>query len=223
MNIKILIKIILLSGMFLQAFCLSAQDNNSPFSAGADFYSSYVWRGVSYSGPSIQPYVDFSTGGLSIGAWGSYGFDGFQESDLYASYGFDFGLSIGLTDYYYPGTPYFNYSADQIGAHGFEANVGYDIADFSVAANYMLNQAGLAGTEGGDMYFELGYTFKYLDIFLGAGDGWHSADGTFALVNLGLSTTREININDNFSLPVSGSVILNPDLEQFHTVIGFSF
>jgi hypothetical protein len=223
MNFKSIIKIVLVSGMLMQGNCLSAQDNNSPFSAGADFYSSYVWRGVSFSGPAIQPYVDFSTGGLSIGAWGSYGFDGFQESDFYASYGFEFGLSLGLTDYYYPGTPYFNYSADQSGAHGFEANVGYDIADFSISANYMLNEAGLAGTDGGDMYFELGYAFKDVIVFIGAGDGWHSGDGEFALVNIGLSAVREITLTDNFSLPLTGSIIMNPDMEQFHTVIGASF
>jgi uncharacterized protein (TIGR02001 family) len=218
-----LITILLLIGFSLSFSSLSAQDNDSPFSAGADFYSSYVWRGVSFSGPSIQPFVDFSTGGFSIGAWGSYGFDGFTESDLYASYGFDFGLTVGLTDYYYPGSPYFNYSSGPDGAHGFEANLGYDIANFSISANYMLNEAGLAGTEGGDSYFELGYAFEYVSFFLGGGDGWHSSDGEFAIVNIGMGVSREIRINDQFSLPLNGLIILNPDLEQFHTVIGISF
>ncbi len=38
---------------------------------------------------------------------------------------------------------------------------------------------GTAGTTGGDMYFELGYAFKYFGIYLGAGDGWHTEDGEF--------------------------------------------
>jgi uncharacterized protein (TIGR02001 family) len=211
---------------FLLATNINAQEEKevtSPFSVGTDFYSTYVWRGVAFSGPSIQPYVDFTTGGLSIGSWGSYGFDGFMESDLYVSYGFDFGLSLGLTDYYYPGTPYFNYANDSTGAHGFEVNLGYEISGLSVSANYMINEAGMAGTVGGDMYFELGYGFENLDIFAGAGDGWHSSDGEFALVNVGVSTSKEIKFSDNFSLPVSGAAILNPDWEQFFIVIGFSF
>lgn len=194
---------------------------NAQWSTGADLYSSYVWRGVQYGGPSIQPYVDYTKGGFSIGAWGSAGFDGTMEMDLYASYGFDFGLSIGATDYYYPGTEYFELS-DSIGAHGFELNLGYEVKGLSLSANYMLNEAGGAGTVGGDMYFELGYSFKSLDLFVGAGDGWHTPDGEFGVVNVGIGTSKEIPITEKFSLPVSGSVILNPTTEQFYIVVGIS-
>jgi hypothetical protein len=191
------------------------------WSTGADFYSSYVWRGVQYGGPSVQPYVDYTKGGFSAGAWGSAGFDGTMEMDLYASYGFDFGLSIGATDYYYPGTEYFDFS-DSTGAHGFELNLGYEVKGLSLSANYMLNEAGGAGTVGGDMYFELGYSFKSVDLFVGAGDGWHTPDGEFGVVNVGIGTSKEIPITDKFSLPVSGSVILNPTTEQFFIVVGIS-
>jgi hypothetical protein len=191
------------------------------WSTGADLYSSYVWRGVQYGGPSIQPYVDYTKGGFSVGAWGSAGFDGTMEMDLYTSYGFDFGLSIGATDYYYPGTEYFDFS-DSTGAHGFELNLGYEVKGLSLSANYMLNEAGGAGTVGGDMYFELGYSFKSVDLFVGAGDGWHTSDGEFGVVNVGIGTSKEIPITDKFSLPVSGSVILNPTTEQFYIVVGIS-
>lgn len=194
---------------------------NAQWSTGTDLYSSYVWRGVQYGGPSVQPYVDYTKGGFSIGAWGSAGFDGTMEMDLYASYGFDFGLSIGATDYYYPGTEYFEFS-DSIGAHGFELNLAYEVKGLSLSANYMLNEAGGAGTAGGDMYFELGYSFKSLDLFVGAGDGWHTPDGEFGVVNVGIGTSKEIPITEKFSLPVSGSVILNPTTEQFFIVVGIS-
>ncbi|MCF8361466.1 MAG: hypothetical protein K9G70_02460 [Prolixibacteraceae bacterium] len=194
---------------------------NAQWSTGADLYSSYVWRGVQYGGPSVQPYVDYTKGGFSVGAWGSAGFDGTMEMDLYASYGFDFGLSIGATDYYYPGTEYFDLS-DSTGAHGFELNLGYELEGLSLSANYMLNEAGGAGTVGGDMYFELGYSFESLDLFVGAGDGWHTPDGEFGVVNVGIGTSKEIPITEKFSLPVSGSVILNPTTEQFFIVVGIS-
>lgn len=188
---------------------------------GTDIVSSYVWRGTQFSGVSVQPGVTFSAGSFSLGAWGSAGFDGFMEMDLFASYEFSFGLSLGLTDYYYPGTQYFDYSKDT-GAHGFEVNLGYGISDFSVSANYMLNEAGGAETAGGDMYFELGYAFKSFSIFAGGGNGWHTPDGEFGVTNVGISTSKDIKITDSFTLPLSGSIILNPTTEQFFIVAGIT-
>jgi uncharacterized protein (TIGR02001 family) len=201
----------------LATMSTKAQD----FTASADLVSSYVWRGTQYSGVSIQPTLDFTAGGFSIGSWGSAGFDGALEMDLYAAYSFDFGLSIGLTDYYYPGTAYFDYSR-ATGAHGFEVNLGYEIKGLSISANYMLNEAGGAATAGGDKYFELGYAFEKFSIFAGAGDGWHTTDGSFGLVNVGISTSKEIKITDSFSLPISASAILNPKTEQFYLVAGIT-
>ncbi len=191
------------------------------FEVGTDIVSSYVWRGVQFSGVSVQPGVTFTAGNFSVGAWGSAGFDGFMEADLFASYAFDFGLTLGVTDYYFPGTDYFDLSK-ATGAHGFELNLGYGIKDFSIAANYMLNEAGVALTAGGDMYFELGYAFKSFSIFAGAGNGWHTPDGSFGLVNVGLSTSKDIQITETFTLPLSGSVILNPTTKQFFVVASIS-
>ena len=194
------------------------------FDTGVDLYSTYVFRGVAFSGPSIQPYVEFSAGGFAIGAWGAQGIDGyagepgFQEMDLYAVYEFDFGLSIGVTDYYYPGTEYFDGDS-----HAFELNVGLDIENFSLSGNYILNEAEGAGSAGSDLYFEAGLNIGAVDLFVGAGDGWHSSDGDFALVNVGIGTSKEIRITDSFSIPLSGAVILNPDTEQFYIVAGISF
>jgi hypothetical protein len=201
------------------------EESTSPFSAGGDLVSSYLWRGTKFgTGPAIQPYMELALGNFSIGGWGSYAFttDEGAEADLYLSYGFDFGLSIGLTDYYFPGTNYFDFS-DSTGAHAFEINLGYEIGGLSIAANYFLNEAGGAGTAGGDMYFELGYSFDHVGFHLGAGDGWHTPDGEFAICNIGVSTGTELKISESFSLPVSGALILNPATEQFHVVVGVSF
>lgn len=201
------------------------EEQPSPFSVGGDLVSSYLWRGTKFgTGPAIQPFLELALGNFSIGGWGSYCFttDEAAEADLYLSYGFDFGLSIGLTDYYFPGTEYFDVS-EATGSHAFEINLGYEVSGFSAAANYMLNEAGGAGTAGGDLYFELGYGFKNFGLFAGAGDGWHSADGSFALCNIGVSAEKEITLSESFSLPVSGALIWNPDKEQFHVVVGISF
>ncbi|MCE5332258.1 MAG: hypothetical protein LLF95_08970 [Bacteroidales bacterium] len=191
------------------------------FSVNADIVSSYVWRGVQYSGASIQPTLQFSTGGFSIGSWGSAGLDGFMEMDLYAKYAFGFGLTVGLTDYYYPGTDYFDYST-ATGAHGYEVNLGYATGGLSVGANYILNEAGGAATAGGDKYFELGYAFNKFSIFAGAGDGWHTPTGDFGFVNIGISSSKEIKVSDTFSIPVKVTAILNPTTEQFFLVAGIT-
>lgn len=200
-------------------------ENSSPFSLGTDVVSSYVWRGTKFSGPAIQPYVEYSVGGFAIGSWGSFGFnDQVAEADLYLSYGFDFGLSLGLTDYYYQGSPYFEYT-DTTASHAFEINAGYEISNFSISANYILNDAHAGGpaNSGSDMYFELGYAFEYFDVFVGAGDGWHTSDAEFMVCNIGIGTSKEIKITESYSLPVSGSVIVNPERESFHIVVGLSF
>ena len=39
------------------------EEKASPFTAGADFYSNYVWRGsLLGTGPAFQPSVKYSTG-----------------------------------------------------------------------------------------------------------------------------------------------------------------
>ena len=207
-----------------------AQESESPFSVGGDLVSSYLWRGTKFgTGPAIQPYLELALGNFSIGGWGSYCFTTNEaaEADLYVSYGFDFGLSVGVTDYYFPGSPYFDYSTES-GSHAFEINLGYEISGFSIGANYFLNEAGGAGTDGGDMYFELGYSFKNFGVFVGGGNGWHTVEADadesdFNVCNIGITASKEIAITEKYALPVSGSLILNPDTEQFHVVVGISF
>ena len=203
------------------------EESSSPFSVGGDLVSSYLWRGTKFgTGPAIQPYMEVAFGNFSMGGCGSYSFgnSSFAEADLYLSYGFDFGLSVGITDYYFPGvgSNYLDFS-DSSGTHGLELNLEYEIKGFSVAANYMFNEAPSAGTSGGDIYLELGYAFKYFGIHLGAGDGWHTEDDKFAICNIGITSSKELQITEKFSLPLSGSLIWNPEREQYHVVVGVSF
>jgi len=211
------------------------EEKKSPFSLGADVVSSYVWRGSKVgTGPNIQPWLKFSTGGFTLGAWGSSSFHfdtDVAEMDLYTSYAFGFGLTVGLTDYYYQGTPYFQYSGDT-SSHAFEINAAYTIKSFSIAGNYIINDASNGGPAnqpgGGDMYFELGYAFKNFSVFAGAGNGWHTQDNdngedVFTVCNLGLKATKELKITDKYALPVFGALSVNPNKEELNLVIGVSF
>jgi hypothetical protein len=204
---------------------LQAQDENanSKFSVGADLYSNYIWRGTKYGkGPAVQPSVKFVTGRLTLGIWGSFDASGYTEADPYISVSLPAGLSLGLSDYYYPGLSVFE-TSDTAGSHAFEINTGFTGGGFSLNANYIVNKAGGAGSKGGDMYFQAGYAFTNFNLFVGAGDGWHTSDGRFALCNLGLGTSKTIKLSETFSIPVNGQVILNPEREQLYLVVGFSF
>lgn len=215
----------LIALVFIGTTRLQGQDESAgfKFSVGADLYSNYIWRGSKYGqGPAVQPSVKFVTGGFTAGVWGSFDASGYAEADPYFSYALPMGLSLGMTDYYYPGLNFFEVS-DTAGSHAFELNAGFAKGGLSLSANYILNEAGGAASAGGDMYFQAGYAFTYFSLFAGAGDGWHTSDGNFALCNVGLGTTKTIKLTDSFSIPVSGQVILNPEKEQFFVVIGFSF
>lgn len=207
--------------MTLTALVISGTVIAQEVSLGADVVSNYIWRGLKYGGPSVQPVVELGFADLAIGSWGSFALtnDAPMENDFYLSYSAG-DLSIGVTDYYYQG-PLFDFS-DSTGSHAFEINLGYTVNALSISGNYILNEAGGAASLGSDMYFELGYALENLDIFVGAGDGWHSSNGDFALVNIGISVSKEIKITEDFSLPVSGAVIVNPDAEMSFLYVGFS-
>jgi len=172
-NPKFLIAVVVL--LFeINLLNLQAQEQevqNQKFNVNVDLYSNYIWRGSKLgTGPAVQPSVKFSSGGLTIGVWGSFDADGYTEADPYFSYSFPFGLSLGMTDYYLPDLPLFETSAAS-GSHALEMNGGFTKGGFSLSANIILNEAGGIASAGGDKYFQIGYAFKYVNIFAGAGDG----------------------------------------------------
>ncbi|MFA9389152.1 MAG: hypothetical protein ACERKD_05070 [Prolixibacteraceae bacterium] len=199
----------------LVVLTVSAISVRAQVSTGVDLYSSYVWRGAKFgNGPAIQPYVDYSKGGFSVGAWGSVcasDDEGF-EMDLYASYGFDFGLSVAVTDYYFGGEDGFLGGTN----HFFEPSLSFETGDLSIMGAYMIGD-GIA-----DAYAEIGYSLGSVDLFAGAGNGQYTKDGGFMLCNVGVGTSKEVKITEDFSLPVSGSVILNPSTGGFFIVVGIS-
>lgn len=196
----------------LVVLTVSAVSVRAQFSTGVDLYSSYVWRGAKFgNGPAVQPYVDYSVGGLSVGAWGSVSAsddEGF-EMDLYAGYSLG-PVSLTVTDYYFGG----GWTTGSM--HYFEPSLSFEAGGFSVTGAYMI------GDGVSDAYAELGYSLESVDLFVGAGNGQYTSDGGFMLCNVGLGTSKEVKITDDFSLPVSGSVILNPSTGGFFIVVGVS-
>jgi hypothetical protein len=184
------------------------------WNTSADLVSSYVWRGTKFGkGPALQPSVEFTKGVFTVGAWGSYCFseDEAKETDLYLGLTTSSGLGFTLTDYYFPGTKVFSKSS-----HFLEPAVSFSGGKFSLLATYMIGD----GTD--DLYFEAGVTAGPVSFSLGAGNGAYTTNGKFNICNAGINTTKEVKITDSFSLPVSGSLILNPSSEQLFIVFGIS-
>lgn len=199
------------------SYSVLAQESKGAWTAGADLVSSYVWRGSKAGAFSIQPTIKYADGGFSIGAWGSgdLATGAPEEADLFATYAFKSGLSLGVTDYHYNSSKLFAESV-----HAFEANVGYAVGKLSLSGNYIFNSA--SGAIGEDKYFEAGYQFSTVKLFVGAGDGWYTNDTSFQVCNLGISTTKTLKISETFSIPLTGSVIINPNKELIYYVIGIS-
>ena len=189
---------------------------------GADLVSSYVWRGTQFgSGAHIQPYMDLGSGNLTGGVWGSFPTSakgGGNELDLWVSY--DFGpLALTVTNYTFPGEG--GVYADGEGLFNgdyTELAASTSIMGVDLSAGYF--------TEVEALYVELGFSTGAVDIAFGYGDD--QADGFYAgggsgLVNMSFSGSKDIQISDNYALPVFGSFILNPEAETAFLVFGISF
>lgn len=223
--------------LFASLFALANihQIHAQTFNLGADLLSRYVWRGVDFGESlSIQPALEFTAGALTVGSWASYSVAadgaGANEHDLYLSFALG-PVSIGLTDYYFPGPgglPFFNFDGDGEGAHFLEFNAsagGTDTFPLTIAANiFFYNET------DNSIYVEFGYPFSVEDVALDLSIGIvpqasaFYGTGAFGVTVIGLSAAKEIPITDQFALPISVSYILNPtpDASRSFLVFGVS-
>lgn len=216
---------------------VTAQDNVETTIA-ADIVNQYIWRGQECGEISVQPTLGVSYKGLSLTAWGSTELSNFgnaKEFDLTLAYTTG-GLNIGVTDYWFsknggdPQNRYFMYNANNTN-HVFEANIGYDFGP--VALQWYTNFAGNDGVnEDGNRayssYVELSAPFK-----LGGCD-WSAAVGAvpfattsyattgFAVTNVSLKATKDINITPSFTVPVFAGVAANPCSQKAYFLFGMT-
>ena len=213
---------------------LATMSVKAQFATGADIVSSYIWRGIpqeSKGTPNIQPYVSFTTGGLTLGSWASGSFSGnVKEVDLYATYAISSAFAVTLTDYNYNfGTQpnYFDYGANT--GHVFEGTVAYTGTAFSAAANLMFAGADKkpsdATKQALSTYIELGYQFNPLaKVFLGGvlGESNNYVTTGAGITNVGIKVTKSIVFSDKFSLPVYGILGANPYAKNAFFVAGIT-
>ena len=226
------------------------ETKENPFSISLDLASRYVWRGTDFGGsPSIQPGFEYSFKGLSIGTWGAFttNLPGAQELDLYLGYTFlNDMFTLTVTDYFFPdetlaNNHYFEYR-DNMTGHVFEASFAFNGTEnlplgILIASNVYgadakrLNEDGSIAGNQYSTYAEISYSFKYIDVFAGMNlitpdtdrgeTGFYGNDLGF--VNIGCTVSKDIKITDSFSLPLSVSLINNPQTEKFFLVATMSF
>jgi hypothetical protein len=230
---------VLAATALLMSFTTFAQEENKfEIAPAADLVSSYVWRGVYQTGPSVQPSIALSYAGLSLTAWGSTDFSSMsdpnkgKEFDLTVGYGIG-GFSIGVTDYWWAGEGkrYGNYS----NSHFFEGTVGYNFGEsFPLGITWSTMFAGGDKKANGDRqfstYVEAVYAFSVLgvdvtpSIGVSPWTGMYHKEGSdgFALSTIALKASKEIKITDSFSLPVFAQCIVAPNQDNVFLVFGLS-
>ena len=238
-------KIIFILALFFSVSVIAQDDNKYEFSINADFVSSYIWRGMYCAGTSIQPAMDFTVGGFSIGAWGSVGIaDFYKEVDLFASYSIG-NFTVGLQNYWvvWEGDyNYFDFSEDTY--HQLEANLLYSFDFFPLTFGWNTLIAGPdhyfdneKKTRAFSTYIDATYSFSVKEVELEFNLGispWKSnvfytndlENGKykdFAFVNVALTASKNIKINDNYSLGIFGQFSVNPAKEDAFLVFGVRF
>ena len=230
--------------LFLSSTIVWAEDEGkSEFTVGADFVSSFVWRGMHLSGTSIQPAMNFTIGNFTVGSWGSVDLIGwYKEVDLMASYSFG-NFTAGLTNYW-AGEDYFDYSESTV--HQLEANLSFTFDPFPLTLGW---NTIIAGTDhfldlddnfkkkrAFSTYIEAAYAFSVKEVNLQVAmgispwkssamytDGYMYATDKFAVVNMALTASKNIKISDTYSMGVFGQLSFNPAKNDAFFVFGINF
>ncbi len=204
--------------------------------AGFDFTNRYVWRGSALSNaPNLQPYLGIGYKNFGFGAWGSYATDGnYAEIDLWLSYSIA-GLNITLNDYYtedetnYDAFYAFDYKANTTN-HALELMLDYQLPfekipfKFTAATIFFGNDKKNNGENNYSTYFQLAYpmTIKEYNINLFVGGTPHKSmynDEGANVIETGVQIARDIQISNQFSLPLSATLLANPAQENFFLIM----
>ena len=238
-------KVLLMIGIILlgQAYPLWAQEKDSckvTVDVTADVVSSYIWRGlVSDLKPNIQPSVALGIGNFEAGIWGSSNFDNtYREVDYWLAYSYK-SFTLTFNDYcwspYLDKGKYFNWNNSST-CHYLELQLDWEGPEkFPVKCTAATFIHGLDKKfndddtlKGGDLknnystYFEVSYPFQLKNTEINVFAGGTPAEGFYAdkaaLINVGISAKKQLAITEQYSLPLTGSLVVNPHEEQVYFV-----
>jgi len=221
------------------------------FTTKADVVSSYVWRGMYESGLSVQPTLSTAAGNFSLTAWGSVDISGkgYKEADFTLAYSIK-RATFSLTDYWWGGecgiynnrkdgkNNYFQFN-NHCTDHILEAGISYLLplrkcplslswytmfwgndkkdngqsASVNAYSSYAEISAPLE-VQNTTLLFSLGFSpFESPTNYKNAG---------FAVTNISVRASRNISINDKYSLPIFTQLVWNPNREDVHFVFGIT-
>ena len=134
----------------LAAAGTTANAGDVSVSVSADYVSEYVFRGVSFANTAIQPGIEVSKGGFTVGTWVSVGLGetsalASDEIDVYAGYGWDLNdtisASVGATIYHFPEAGgLFDINASEGSTLELYAGLGFDtVLSPAITAYYDVN------------------------------------------------------------------------------------
>lgn len=197
------------------------------------FASRDVWRGVRFANnkPVVEGLMAYSYKGFEIGAFGINNFMGETTGygntlNIYASYTLG-KWTFTLDDNYFRGdstnieTNYFDWSNSPL-LEGrisyafndkFQAMAGYTIAGGGFYTNPVLPDGSILKNRHG-VYLEARYSITdELEVFAGGLTGANALNfqDRGGVTNVGVTFTREIQISDNFTPAISGSLVVNPN------------
>lgn len=250
MSKRIIHAVMLISFLLTGIAAGTAAAEKVAVNTGVDLYNRYVWRGLDIANtPSVQPSLSAGISGFECGVWGAYTLSNqtseSDEIDFWLGYTREFnqGASVSLlaTDYYFPnaGIDFFNFNDyDAVddddnpdpGAHTLE--VGLSVTgpeSFPVTVSGYVN---VHNDAGNNTYFQVDYPVTAGDTELGffcgftAGSednpGYYGTD-EFSVINVGVSAVRDIKVSESFSVPLTVALVVNPEAEISHLLVGMSF
>ena len=220
-------KLFIICLLILSSIISYSQEGDTHFNANVT--SNFIWRGQNLSNKiSVQPIIHFTKADSlwtnEIGTFSSFSLDGsYKEVDLYYKVSYK-SLYLMVTDYMLNVDDVFNYSDSTNNI--IETSLGY-FFKFPLTLSYNIFIWGWDKDENDNQlyssYIEASYLIKNINIFCGVNPYKSFYADDLAIVNVGLTLSKDININTSYSIPVSTTLMLNPDSKKLFANLTFTF
>lgn len=221
----------LISIFYISCPFLFAQSDSLPrisAEGGIDLVSHYVWRGQDLGHkPSIQPGLSATWKDFTLGYWGAYRIagSGDHETDFYIEKTIG-PVTFSIWDYWNysdsSSNNYFDYNKNTT-SHLLEAQVllsGGEKLPFNLLGSYNFYGADPSKS----LYFEIQYEHSFGSFDTQAFAGFQAKGEYYApkaaFVNVGCSVAKSIKITKNWAVPLSLSLIGNPETQKVYLVAG---
>jgi hypothetical protein len=200
-------------------------------SASVGLVSRYIWRGQEYEhAPSIQPALSATWKHFTLGAWGAYKLTGpgIQETDFFLSKAIG-PVTFTLGNYWSfcdtASMDFFNYNSKTT-AHMLEAQLLFSGGE-NLPFTFLVSNFFYGADTSKSIYLELQYLYSSgsTDMMLYVGfqpkGKYYAPEADF--VNIGCTVIKTLEVTDRWSLPVSLSLISNPNRKSIYLVAGITF